>query len=71
MNAVLTFTQAPALDRPRRAAFVRAGLGRWWTHAVTRAELRRLLATGHHLVEDIGLDVAWARAEAAKPFWRS
>ncbi len=44
--------------------------------AVVAADLRRrtrrdLRALDVHLLRDIGLDPAQARAEAAKPFWRA
>ena len=34
-----------------------------------RADLRRLLLVGPHLVEDIGLGVDGAMTESRKPFW--
>ena len=43
----------------------------WGTRRRYRAELRRLLRVGAHLLADIGLPLAAARAEAAKPFWRA
>lgn len=36
-----------------------------------RAELRRLLRVGPHMIADIGLDPEAACAEAAKPFWKA
>ena len=71
MNTVLTFSPNAAIRRSRRAEPSVAQVRRWWTNATTRAELRRLLATGTYLVEDIGLDPAMAQAEASKPFWRA
>jgi uncharacterized protein YjiS (DUF1127 family) len=41
----------------------------WRRRERLRAELRRLLATAPHLIDDIGLSEKAARAEAAKPFW--
>ena len=42
----------------------------WRARRHYRAELRRLLRDGVPLLADIGLPLAEARAEAAKPFWR-
>lgn len=47
-------------------AFVAA----WRVRRSRRAELRRLLRAGPHLIADIGLDVDAARAECAKAPWR-
>ena len=46
-------------------------LADWRQRRHYRAELRRLLRVGVHLIADIGLPLAAARAEAAKPFWRA
>ena len=35
-----------------------------------RAELRRLLRVGSHMIDDIGLDLKEAVAESRKPFWQ-
>ena len=40
----------------------------WEMRRRTRKDLRALSA---HMLADIGLDPAVARAEAAKPFWRA
>ena len=42
----------------------------WRARSYQRAEYRRLLRTGAHLVRDIGLVPDRAAADAAKPFWR-
>jgi uncharacterized protein YjiS (DUF1127 family) len=42
----------------------------WRARRRERAELRRLLRTGRHLLRDIGLAPEQVAAEAAKPFWR-
>ena len=49
--------------------------GRWlqcWRARVAyRHDLGRLLATGPHLVRDLGLDAADVSEEVGKPFWRA
>ena len=52
-----------------RGAF--ALLSTWRRRLRYRRELKRLLALGAHLVEDVGLMPVHARREAAKPFWRA
>lgn len=42
----------------------------WRRRRHYRAELRRLLRTGPHLIADIGLAAPAAAREAARPFWR-
>lgn len=42
----------------------------WRRRRHFRAELRRLLRTGPHLLEDIGLPAVAAAREAGLPFWR-
>jgi uncharacterized protein YjiS (DUF1127 family) len=37
----------------------------------TRAELRRLLKVGPHMLSDVGLDYAAALAESRKPLWQA
>ena len=66
MTATLTFR----LFRPALSATVEplAVLRTWLRRHRERAELRRLLADRHLLV-DTGLDPAAVRAEVAKPFW--
>jgi len=41
----------------------------WRKRRKYRADLRRLLATGPHLIPDIGLKTEEAAREASKPFW--
>ena len=41
----------------------------WRKRRNYRADLRRLLATGPHLIPDIGLETEEAIREASKPFW--
>ena len=41
----------------------------WRKRRNYRADLRRLLATGPHLIPDIGLSTEEAVQEASKPFW--
>lgn len=43
----------------------------WSERTRLRRELGRLLDTDPRLVEDAGLDVAWAAREIQKPFWRA
>jgi uncharacterized protein YjiS (DUF1127 family) len=45
-------------------------LGAWRRRYRYRRELRRLISSGAHLIEDIGLSRAHAEREVAKPFWR-
>jgi uncharacterized protein YjiS (DUF1127 family) len=42
----------------------------WSRRLRLRRELARLLTTDHRLLKDAGFDVAWARIEIDKPFWR-
>ena len=41
----------------------------WRKRRNYRADLRRLLETGPHLIPDIGLSTEEAIREASKPFW--
>ena len=41
----------------------------WRKRRNYRADLRRLMATGPHLIPDMGLKTAEAIREASKPFW--
>jgi len=41
----------------------------WRKRRKYRADLRRLLATGPHLIPDIGLKTEEADREVSKPFW--
>ena len=41
----------------------------WRKRRKYRADLRRLLVTGPHLIPDIGLKTEEAIREASKPFW--
>ena len=63
LASVILLDHAPAAPQPR-------GWRLWGARRRYRAELRRLLRVGVHLIADIGLPLAEARAEAAKPFWR-
>jgi uncharacterized protein YjiS (DUF1127 family) len=45
-------------------------LGAWRRRHRYRRELDRLMRSGSHLIEDIGLLRKHAEREAAKPFWR-
>jgi uncharacterized protein YjiS (DUF1127 family) len=55
---------------PSGLAKITAVLGTWRQRYRYRRELRRLMSSGPHLIEDIGLSRAHAEREAAKPFWR-
>ena len=46
-------------------------LAGWQRRRRYRRELARLIGTGPHLIENIGLLRAHAEREAAKPFWRA
>lgn len=45
-------------------------LAEWRRRRRYRAELRRLLSTGPHLIKDIGLAMSDVEREAFSPFWR-
>lgn len=61
-------TDAPVSNR---SAFdFLALLAEWRQRRRYRAELRRLLSTGPHLLEDIGLTGSDMEREAFSPFWR-
>jgi uncharacterized protein YjiS (DUF1127 family) len=51
-------------------AEIAAVLGAWRRCHRYRHELERLMKSGPHLIEDIGLSRKNAEREAAKPFWR-
>jgi uncharacterized protein YjiS (DUF1127 family) len=51
-------------------AEIAAVLGAWRRCCRYRRELERLMRSGPHLIEDIGLSRKHAEREAAKPFWR-
>ena len=53
-----------------RLAEIRSVTGTWRQRRRYRRELQRLMSTGPHLIEDIGLSRTHAEREAAKPFWR-
>jgi uncharacterized protein YjiS (DUF1127 family) len=46
-------------------------LGAWRARRHYRCELRRLLGTGQHLIDDLGLTLEQASDEMARPFWRA
>lgn len=71
MYAVNVLPQVAAASCRQTSWSPMAVLRCWRTRAVTRAELRRLLATSPHLVVDLGFDPAMVAGEAAKPFWRA
>ena len=66
----------PSAPVSRRGAFlsglaeIAAVLGAWRQRYRYRRELERLMSSGLHLIEDIGLSRAHAEREVAKPFWR-
>ncbi len=68
VTTTAALTHAPVSGRS--AADFRGLLTEWQRRRRYRAELRRLLSTGPHLLEDIGLTVSGAAREAALPFWR-
>jgi uncharacterized protein YjiS (DUF1127 family) len=64
---------APAARRHwllARLAGACALLRLWRERQRSRRELARLMRSGPHLIEDIGLMRVHADREAAKPFWR-
>lgn len=67
MTATILRLGSPA--RRNDAGFLSL-LADWRQRRRYRAELRRLLRTGHYLVEDIGLAVPAAVREAVLPLWR-
>ncbi|WP_227010603.1 hypothetical protein [Pelagibius marinus] len=48
-----------------------AGLAELRRRRQRRAELRRLLRIGPHMLADVGMDSATALAESRKPLWRA
>jgi uncharacterized protein YjiS (DUF1127 family) len=48
----------------------RAVLETWRRRYRYRRELERLMGSGPHLIEDIGLPQTHANREVAQPFWR-
>lgn len=46
-------------------------LALWRARLAYRRQLARLGRAGPHLLRDIGLDEAEARAQVGKPFWRA
>ncbi len=42
-----------------------------WARWRLRAELRRLLEGGQHMLADVGLTADQVKAELAKPIWRA
>ncbi|MGD9511651.1 MAG: hypothetical protein AB7I59_26625 [Geminicoccaceae bacterium] len=65
---VTALTHAPVSSRT--VTDLLALLTAWRGRRRYRAELRRLLRTGPHLLADIGLTPAVAACEARLPFWR-
>jgi uncharacterized protein YjiS (DUF1127 family) len=55
---------------PPRLAEIRAVLRAWRRRYRYPRELARLMSSGPHLIEDIGLSRTHADREVAKPFWR-
>jgi uncharacterized protein YjiS (DUF1127 family) len=53
-----------------RLADGRAVLARWRQRQRYRREIARLIRSGPHLIDDIGLRRDDAERELAKPFWR-
>jgi uncharacterized protein YjiS (DUF1127 family) len=55
-----------------RAGLAAAGavIAAWRQRHRYRCDLRRLLRSGPHLIDDIGLTRSDAEREAAKPIWR-
>ena len=53
-----------------RVAEGRAVIGGWRRRYRYRHELARLMRTGQHLIEDIGLLREHVEREVAKPLWR-
>ena len=66
-------SRQPGLSRGALAsslAEIPAVLEAWRRRYRYRRELKRLMNSGAHLIEDIGLSLRHADREAAKPFWR-
>lgn len=69
--------QLPAASRQERRSSlgplrkIRAGLAELQRRRRQRAELRRLLKVGPHVIADVGLDCEAARAEVRKPLWEA
>jgi uncharacterized protein YjiS (DUF1127 family) len=60
-------TPAELLDR---AGELKALWSLWRERRRYRADLKRLLKVGPHMIADIGLALETARLESRKPFWR-
>lgn len=61
----------PAIHHlPARGVFTTGWLRSLLAQRHARSELRRLLETSGHLLNDIGLGPDEVAAELAKPFWR-
>jgi uncharacterized protein YjiS (DUF1127 family) len=65
-----TDLQLPGRSLLSTLAGIGAVLGAWRRRSRYRRELARLMKSGPHLIEDIGLLRKHAEREAAKPFWR-
>jgi uncharacterized protein YjiS (DUF1127 family) len=50
---------------------IRATWARWQRRRSYRSNLKCLLKTGPHMIDDIGLTLEEARREFSKPFWRA
>lgn len=72
IEAKITFHQSWAMDIERLINLhtrFQSLRNEWRIRRNYRADLRRLLATGPHLIHDIGLKTEEAIMEASKPFW--
>ncbi|MGJ8612442.1 MAG: DUF1127 domain-containing protein [Octadecabacter sp.] len=75
MSLVLNPTQMQILNNAQHLPMVArwsmafaVTVTKWDTNYRTRKHLRNMPA---HMLNDIGLDTATARAEASKPFWQA
>ena len=78
MSDTHSFDSASIISFSERAGAKLAGMlsqgftlvRRWTLRRALRRDLARLLATGPHMLRDIGIEEAEARREVALPFWR-
>ncbi len=74
MSQALPLSVVPSPGRRPAATLFRkidAAMGELQRRRQRRAELRRLLRVGPHMVADVGMDYAAALAESRKPLWQA
>ncbi len=74
MSQALPLSVVPSQGRRPVATLLRkidAALAELQRRRQRRADLRRLLRVGPHMVADVGMDDAAALAESRKPLWQA